>query len=268
MDDFSDAQLEEKIARVKASPEFAAYSAKLDEIVPSFSEAEKNLQSHLAALVQDQRNRLASGTATAILQTVGAKAPEKRKLQRPTAWTSGGFVHTKQGGSKSEDLSCKRQFDKLDKADDVFFEVKQQLEGLEAPESITEERIAKVKKAQAAIEKGMLWAEEQAQIIDIAFKFGWPTAQEFEGEPIVATEEQEKKLKKAKKAIAERAAKLEKERNAKRTRVNDNRPFTGGRNRVTQPVVQGRACFICGSPEHISPQCPQNGGKGKGGKGR
>ncbi|KAK3286834.1 hypothetical protein CYMTET_5623 [Cymbomonas tetramitiformis] len=126
MDDFSDAQLEEKIARVKASPEFAAYSAKLDEIVPSFSEAEKNLQSHLAALVQDQRNRLASGTATAILQTVGAKAPEKRKLQRPTAWTSGGFVHTKQGGSKSEDLSCKRQFDKLDKADDVFFEVKQQ----------------------------------------------------------------------------------------------------------------------------------------------
>ncbi|KAK3269709.1 hypothetical protein CYMTET_21853 [Cymbomonas tetramitiformis] len=176
MDDFSDAQLEEKIARVKASPEFAAYSAKLDEIVPSFSEAEKNLQSHLAALVQERRNRLASGTATAILQTVGAKAPEKRKLQRPTAWTSGGFVHTKQGGSKSEDLSCKRQFDKLDKADDVFFEVKQQLEGLEAPESITEERIAKVKKAQAAIEE---------EFVDCPSEFDEAPATEVPGVPEV-----------------------------------------------------------------------------------
>ncbi|KAK3273390.1 hypothetical protein CYMTET_18355 [Cymbomonas tetramitiformis] len=262
MDEFSDAELEQKIARVKASPEYAAYKAKLDDIAPNYSEAEKNLQSHLAALVQEQRNRAASGTATAILQSV-VKVPEKRKLQRPVAWTSGGFVHTKSGGSKAEDLSCKRQFEQVDKADDVFFDVKQQLEGLEAPESITEEQLAKVKKAKAAIEEGMLWAENQAQLIDIAFKFGWPTAQEYEGEPVVATEEQEKKLKKAKKAIAERSAKLEKERMTKKKKTDDTRPL-GGRGRPYQPVVQGRICFVCGAPDHLSPQCPQNAkGKGK-----
>ena len=81
----------------------------------------------------------------------------------------------------------------------------------------------------------MLWAEDQAQLIDIAFKFGWPTAQEYEGEPVVATEEQEKKLKKAKKAVAERNAKLEKERNSKKGKANDSRPL-GGRGRPTQPV--------------------------------
>ncbi|KAK3275802.1 hypothetical protein CYMTET_16089 [Cymbomonas tetramitiformis] len=142
MDEFTDAQLEQKIALVKASPEYAAYKAKLNEIAPAYSDAEKHLQAHLSALVQEQRNRAASGTATAILQSV-AKVPEKRKLQRPVSWTTGGFVHSKQGGSKSEDLSCKRQFEQVDKADDVFFDVKQQLEGLEAPESITEEQLAK-----------------------------------------------------------------------------------------------------------------------------
>ncbi|KAK3253644.1 hypothetical protein CYMTET_37113 [Cymbomonas tetramitiformis] len=227
MDEFTDAQLEQKIARVKASPEYAAYRAKLDEIAPAYSDAEKNLQSHLAALVQEQRNRAASGTATAILQSV-AKVPEKRKLQRPVSWTAGGFVHAKQGGSKSEDLSFKRQFEQVDKADDVFFDVKQQLEGLEAPESITEEQLAKVKKAKAAIEEGMLWAEDQAQLIDIAFKFGWPTAQEYQGELVVATEEQEKKLKKARKAVAERAAKSEKERNVKK-KTKDVTQFPGDR---------------------------------------
>ncbi|KAK3263190.1 hypothetical protein CYMTET_27994 [Cymbomonas tetramitiformis] len=230
MDEISDAQLEEKIAAVKGSVEYATYKAKLNETIPKLSDDDKNLQSYLAALVHEQRNRSANqpGKLDAILQSVGARAPEKRKLQRPTAWTAGGFVHSKQGGSKSEDLSCKRQFETLDKADDVFFSVKQQLEGLEQPASMAEEELTKIKKIKAAVEEGMLWAETQAQVVDIAFKFGWPTAQEFEGEPVVVTEEQEKRLKQAKKAVAERYAKIEKEKAGKK---NLNKPFVGGRHR-------------------------------------
>ncbi|KAK3270508.1 hypothetical protein CYMTET_21097 [Cymbomonas tetramitiformis] len=241
MDHFSDDELVSKIARIKSSDEYASYTAKLDEIAPDLTQADRNLQSHLSALLDEQRKRRTAdddGKLDAILKTVGASAPVKRKLQRPTSWTSGGFVHSKAGGSKQEDLSCKRQFEQVDKADNFFFDAKSELEAtLEVPESISEDNLKKLKKAKAALDEGMSWAEDQAQLIDIAFKYGWPTATEFEGEHVVATEEAEKKLKKARKVVAERLAKIEKDRNAKKPKIGD-KPFVPKGGRGAYPYAQ------------------------------
>ncbi len=128
MDEFSDVELAERIAKLKASDAYASYKLKLDQLIPVLSESDKNVQDHLKALVEEQRSRSVAndGKMEAVLQAVSQK-PQKRSLQRPASWTSGGFVHTKAGGSRPEDLSCKRQFENLDKADSVFFEVNRAL---------------------------------------------------------------------------------------------------------------------------------------------
>ncbi|KAK3282461.1 hypothetical protein CYMTET_9805 [Cymbomonas tetramitiformis] len=210
MDEFSDVELAERIAKVKASDVYASYKLKLDQLIPVLSEVDKNVQDHLKALVEEQRNRSVANDGKAVLQAVSQK-PQKRSLQRPASWTSGGFVHTKAGGARHEDLSCKRQFENLDKADSVFFEVNRALKAvIEEPSfagRVSEEELANFKQAASALEEGMAWAEEQAQLVHIAFTDGWPVAVEFEGDSIVVTEDQEKRLKKSRKVVAERNVK-------------------------------------------------------------
>ncbi|KAK3279937.1 hypothetical protein CYMTET_12204 [Cymbomonas tetramitiformis] len=84
-----------KIALLKASDEYAIYVGKLTVAVPVLSESDKNVQSYLAALISEQRNR--------------------EKVD---------------GSAGTEDLSCKRQFDLVDKADSFFFKAKIELERL------------------------------------------------------------------------------------------------------------------------------------------
>jgi len=167
MDEFSDVELAERIAKLKASDAYASYKLKLDQLIPVLSESDKNVQDFLKALVEEQRSRSVANDGKAVLQAVSQK-PQKRSLQRPASWTSGGFVHTKAGGSRPEDLSCKRQFENLDKADSVFFKVNRALKAaIEEPGfagRVSEVELTNFKQAAAALEEGMAWAEEQAQL--------------------------------------------------------------------------------------------------------
>ncbi|KAK3281506.1 hypothetical protein CYMTET_10714 [Cymbomonas tetramitiformis] len=209
MDEFSDNQLEKKIALVKASSEYAIYKDKLSALIPNLSEGDRAIQSYLATLICEQRCRAAKNATglDSILQSVRAIEPTRRKLQRPVSWLSGGYAHSKAGGARVEDLSCKRQFESVDKVDSFLFEAKTQVDSLlSEPDSFGEAQLSALKEARATLEDGIAWVEGRAQVNHIAFQFGWQVAQEFDDKPIVQKEEDQQRLKKARKIIATRQA--------------------------------------------------------------
>ncbi|KAK3235339.1 hypothetical protein CYMTET_54457, partial [Cymbomonas tetramitiformis] len=82
-----------------------------------------------------------------------------------------GAASTAPGGSKLEDLSCKRQFDVVDAADSFFFKAKAELDSL-SEEGFSENGLRVLEEVNAKLEAAMKWSESQAQIFSIAFQYG------------------------------------------------------------------------------------------------
>ena len=124
-----------------------------------------------------------------------------------------------------EDLSAKRTRELGDKFHERFHDVKLQVKKLRAAaeKSARDNVPCAMEKAEkdawekltVAVTDGKTDAFGVCRTAMYAFKFGWPVAVAFNGEPIVSSEEESKKLKDAKKQVAEEQEKREKANAAK-----------------------------------------------------
>ena len=225
----------EKVLRVVAlqsqpHPDLASFQAMIASALDSkLAPLEKNIDSIAAGGPSSENVRRA------------LPGPEDKNWKRP--------------GETREQLAAKEHHRVADGADEIFFKALQESKKVaklvhnadQIPDSIKNELDDAFRKVETGLTEGMEFCSSEARIAWVAAIKGYSVANRFKGDPLVETEEDEKRLKNAIKE--EEACKtLEKKTFGK--------GGGGGRGRGGKGA---KKCYKCGKLSHTQFECRSGG---------
>ena len=284
----TDAELAEKIKAFEAHATFASMKAKLDQVGgPALSQAEKKFREQYMENIAEMDRREAvinAGVASGIATSLGKRPAYSERPKMVGSELDWKRKDAK--GSSYEDVSAKRAYTSADAAHKLAYDVDQRVDRLLTDHTLDpEEKEEILQDAAKLLKSGTSDFETLMREACLANSYSWAVVVELGKEDfatdVVAERFSEKRIKKAVKAVDDRAEKS-KEKAVAATRAK-NLQLGRGRGRgipapqldnlapIGGPLVNrygGRAtgpCFTCGSTDHTARNCPNRAlGRGRG----